>query len=135
VNRKITVFGGPQMRPNIHIDDMVSVYVQSLEWPDSLVDGRIYNVGFDNFKVAEIAEMVRGVVGTDVAIATKPSDDIRSYHVSSAKIARELGFRATRTVQDAVRDLVGAFKKGRIPDPLTDIRYYNIRTMQALKLK
>ena len=59
-----------------------------------------------------------------------PTDDHRSYHISSEKIRRELDFAPKRTIDDAVRDLVTAFKAGKIPDPMTDARYYNIKTMQ-----
>ena len=93
-NRQIKVFGGTQMRPNIHIDDMVEAYVQSLRWPDEAIDGKIYNVGYENYRLMDIAEMARKVVGPDVDIVTTPTDDLRSYHVSSAKIRRELGFSA-----------------------------------------
>jgi nucleoside-diphosphate-sugar epimerase len=134
-NRKITVFGGQQMRPNIHIKDMVDLYVKTLEWPDEAIDGKIFNVGYDNYKVSDIAQMARKVVGKDVEIVTTPTDDLRSYHVSSEKIKRELNFVARYTVEDAIRDLVDAFQAGKIPDPMTDIRYYNIKTMQAVNLK
>lgn len=134
-NRKITVFGGRQIRPNIHIDDVVELYVKSLEWPDEAVDGKIFNAGYDNNSVSEIAEIVRGVVGKDVTIATVPMDDNRSYRISSEKIRRELGFLPRHTIQDAASELQQAFQAGKIPDPMTDIRYYNIRTMQTLKLK
>ena len=134
-NRKITVFGGQQMRPNIHIQDMAEVYLRSLEWSGEAIDGKVYNVGFDNYRVLEIAEMVRDVVGPDVQIVTTPTDDLRSYHVSSGRIKRELNFVARHTVQDAVRDLAAAFEAGQIPDSMTDIRYCNIKTMQALRLK
>jgi nucleoside-diphosphate-sugar epimerase len=134
-NRKITVFGGQQMRPNIHIEDMANLYVKTLEWPDEAIDGKIYNVGYDNYKVMEIAEMVRSVVGEDVEIVTTPTDDHRSYHVSSEKIKRELGFTPQHTIEDAVRDLVDAFRADKIPNPMRDIRYYNIKTMQHLQLK
>jgi nucleoside-diphosphate-sugar epimerase len=133
--RQIQVFGGEQMRPNIHIDDMAAAYLDALRWPDEAIDGRIYNVGYDNFRVLQIAEMVRSVVGPDVQIAVTPTNDHRSYHVSSEKIKRELGFAARHTVQDAVRDLVAAFQAGKIPNPLGDIRYFNVKTMQALNLK
>ena len=66
---------------------------------------------------------------------TTPSDDNRSYHISSEKIRRELGFEPAHTIEDAVRGLVDGFRAGRIPNPMTDIRYYNIKTMQALQLK
>lgn len=134
-NRKITVFGGKQIRPNIHIEDVTDLYVKSLEWPDKAIDGKIFNAGYENRSVFDIANIVRGVVGEDVATVTVPTDDNRSYHISSEKIKRELGFVSKHTIQDAVRDLVNAFRANKIPNPMTDIRYYNIRTMQALKLK
>lgn len=134
-NRKIIVFGGQQMRPNIHIQDMTEAYLKSLEWPDEAIDGKIFNVGYDNYRVLWIAEMVRDVVGSDVQIVTTPTDDLRSYHVSSEKIKRELNFVARHTVQDAVRDLVAAFQAGNVPNSMTDSRYYNIKTMQALSFK
>ena len=133
-NKKITVFGGQQMRPNIHIADMVDAYLKALEWPDKAIDGKIFNVGYENYKVGELAEMVRKVVGQEVEIVTTPTDDNRSYHVSSEKIKRELGFAARHSVEDAVRDLVAAFHAGKIPNPMDDIRYYNIKTMLAKKL-
>jgi nucleoside-diphosphate-sugar epimerase len=131
---KITVFGGQQMRPNIHIADMVDAYLKSLEWPDEAIDGKIFNVGYENYKVAELAEMVRSVVGPGVEIVTTPTNDNRSYHVSSEKINRELGFLAHHSVEDAVRDLVEAFHDGKVPNPMDDIRYYNIKTMLAKDL-
>lgn len=134
-NRKITVFGGQQMRPNIHIEDMAQVYIKSLEWPNEVIDGKIFNVGFDNFTVSEIAEKVRKVVGKDTEIVTTPTDDNRSYHVSSAKIKKELGFVAEHSVEDAIHDLVASFKTGKIPNAMTDSKYYNIKTMQELKLR
>lgn len=132
--REIKVFGGSQMRPNIHIDDMTDFYVAALEWPDEKIDGRVYNVGYHNHRVAELADLVRNVVGTDVRIVTTPTDDLRSYHVSSAKIQRELGFEARHTIDDAVKDLVTAFSSGRVPNPMTDDRYYNIKRMQRIAL-
>jgi nucleoside-diphosphate-sugar epimerase len=134
-NRLIKVFGGQQMRPNIHIEDMAALYVQALEWPDEKIDGRIFNAGYENRRVAEIAATVRQVAGPDVQIVTTPTDDNRSYHISSEKIRRELGFVPQHTIEDAVRDLVVAFRTGRILNPMTDIRYYNIKTMHALSLR
>jgi nucleoside-diphosphate-sugar epimerase len=134
-NRKIKVFGGEQMRPNIHIEDMTDLYLRTLEWPDAAIDGKVFNVGYHNHKIREIAEIVRDVVGTDVNIETTPTDDNRSYHVSSEKIKRELGFEARHSLEDAVRDLLDAFDAGRVPDPMTDDRYYNIKRMQRLSLR
>ena len=135
-NGKITVFGGNQKRPNIHIEDMADLYVQLLEMPPEKIAGKIFNAGYENHTVMEIAEMVRNVVGRDkIEIITTPTDDHRSYHISSEKIKRELGFEPKHTIEDAIRDLLDAFNSDKIPNPMGDIRYYNIKTMQALQLK
>jgi len=134
-NHKITVFGGEQKRPNLHIEDMCDVYLFVLDQPAAKIQKKIYNVGYQNYKVKEIAEMVRGVIDPALPIAVTPTNDNRSYHVSSRKIKDELGFEPKHTIEEAIRDLQKAFQEGKIPDPMTDIRYYNIKTMQAIKLK
>ena len=134
-NRKILVFGGEQKRPNIDIEDVTNLYVKSLEWPDEAIDGRVFNAGYENHTVANIAGMVRRQVGEDVEIETVPTDDHRSYHISSSAIKRELGFEPRRTIEDAVNGLVDAFRAGKIPNPMTDDRYYNLKVMQAIDLK
>lgn len=133
-NRQIKVFGGEQMRPNIHIQDVTDLYVQSLTWSDDSIKGKIFNAGYDNHRISEIAGMVKGVVGEDVVVTTTPSDDNRSYHISSEKIKRELGFAPLHSIEDAVTDLVTAFDTGRIPDAMTASRYYNIKVMQDIGL-
>ena len=133
-NRKITVFGGNQKRPNIHIDDVTDLYIKSLEWPDEAIDCNIFNAGYQNHTVMETAHLVRSGVGEDVEVATIPSDDHRSYHISSEKIKRELGYEPRHSIQDAVSGLVGAFNKGLVPAAMDDIRYYNIKVMQTLGL-
>jgi nucleoside-diphosphate-sugar epimerase len=134
-NGRITVFGGDQLRPNIHIEDMTDLYVRLLEEPDETINGRTWNAGYHNLKVRTIADMVREQVGPSVDIVVTPTDDHRSYHVSSEKIRRDLGFVAARTVQDAIFDLKRAFLGGYVPNAMTDDRYYNIKRMQALKLR
>jgi len=134
-NGRITVFGGEQLRPNLHVEDMTDLYVQLLEAPDEAINGKTWNAGYHNLKVREIANMVRDEVGKNVDIVVTPSDDHRSYHVSSEKIKRDLGFSARRTVSDAIVDLTQAFNAGKVPDAMTDDRYYNIKRMQALKLR
>jgi dTDP-D-glucose 4,6-dehydratase len=69
-----------------------------------------------------------------VTLETVPTNDPRSYHISSEKIARELGFRTKHTIDQAVRDLLEAFKEGLLPNPMTDSRYYNIKRMQEVHL-
>jgi nucleoside-diphosphate-sugar epimerase len=134
-NKKISVFGGEQQRPNIHIEDMANLYVKALKWPDEAIDGKTYNAGYQNHKVMDIAKIVRKVVGEDVEIVTTPTNDVRSYRVSSDKIKRELDFESKHTIEDAVSGLVAAFRAGKIPNPLEDVRYYNIKMMQRINLK
>ncbi|MBV8336981.1 MAG: SDR family NAD-dependent epimerase/dehydratase, partial [Alphaproteobacteria bacterium] len=99
------------------------------------VDGKIWNAGYDNLKVREIADMVRGKVGDNVEIVVTPTNDHRSYHVSSQKIRRELGFTPRHTVEDAIVDLKRAFDGGKVPHAMTDDRYYNIKRMQAYRMR
>ena len=138
---QITVFGGTQMRPNIHIGDVVDLYTYLLEVPDHLVAGKVFNAGYQNHTVSELAEMVRDVVqrkpgwNDPLDIVTTDSDDRRSYRISSEKIRRELGFSPKRTIENAASELVDAFQAGRLPNPMKDIRYYNIKTMQHLRLR
>jgi nucleoside-diphosphate-sugar epimerase len=137
-NRKITVFGGEQMRPNLHIDDMCDLYELLLTLPKEKIAGQTFNAGYRNMKVGEIAEVVRKVVEEEfpelkpIEIVRTPSNDIRSYHVNSDKIRRALGFTPKRSVEDAVRDLCRAVRQGLIPDSTTNDGYYNVRTMKAL---
>jgi nucleoside-diphosphate-sugar epimerase len=132
---RITVFGGEQLRPNLHVEDMADLYVNLLQAPGKQIAGKTWNAGYQNLKVREIAELVRGVVGKNVEIVTEPTNDNRSYQVSSVKIEREFGFKPRHTVEDAVRDLKTAFESGKIPNPLTDPRYYNVKLMNSIKLK
>lgn len=129
--REITVFGGSQYRPNLHIQDMTDLYCQTLKWPAEKIDGKIYNAGWQNMTIADIAEAARAEVGPDVRIVTSKTDDLRSYRVSSEKIKRELGWEPRYSVPDAVRELVAAFKAGKIPDSLAAPKYFNIKTMNA----
>ena len=134
-NGRITVFGGSQFRPNLHVEDMTDLYTMLLEAPDAAVDGKVWNAGYHNLKVMEIAEKVREEIGPKVEIVVTPTDDHRSYHVSSERIRRDLGFAARRTVEDAIVDLRDAFTAGRVPNSMSDDRYYNIKRMQALRLR
>jgi nucleoside-diphosphate-sugar epimerase len=138
---EITVFGGSQLRPNLHIDDMVDLYTAMLDAPTELIAGQTFNVGYQNQSVADIAERVRGVVSLqmpgreNVRITTTPTDDLRSYHISSEKIKRVLNFVPRRNIEDAVSDLVAAFTAGKLANSMTDIRYSNIKTMQQCQLR
>ena len=133
-NGKITVFGGEQKRPNLHIEDMTDLYLFLLEQPGEKIHKKIYNVGYENYRVREIAEMVRDTLGGNIPIVTTPTNDERSYHVSSTKIKEELGFETKHTIEEAVEDLCDAFDKGIVPDSLENEIYFNIKRMQSLNL-
>ncbi len=133
-NRKIKVFGGKQLRPNIHIDDMVGSYIAVLNSDDKKINGEIFNVGFKNQSVNELANDVKKIIGDDVEIINTESNDNRSYHVSSQKIKDMLGFEPKSTVKDAVLDLKVAFEKKLLPDSFKDEKYFNIKRMQSIKL-
>lgn len=132
--RRIKVFGGDQKRPNLHIDDMCGIYLRLLELPDEKIDGQVWNVGYENHTLMQLAEIVRSVVDSNLPIEVVPTDDHRSYQVSSKKIARDIGFRPVRTIEDAVRDLKAAFDAGKLPDSLENPRYFNIKMMQKVNL-
>jgi nucleoside-diphosphate-sugar epimerase len=133
-NRKISVFGGKQLRPNIHISDMVDAYVALLDAPDEKIAGQIFNAGYENQSVEELAVLVREVMGEDVELIQTPTDDNRSYHISSARIRDVLGFVPRHSIRDAVVDMKRAFDNGLLPNSLTDERYFNIKRMQSAKL-
>lgn len=133
-NRKIRVFGGDQMRPNLHIRDMVGVYLDLLEQPAAAIDGDIFNAGYENRTVRELATLVQGAVGGDIDVEVVPTDDNRSYHVSSAKMRRVLGFVPRFTIEDAVRDLCQAFAAGTV-GAMNDPQYHNIQRMREVNLR
>ncbi|MGD0476382.1 MAG: NAD-dependent epimerase/dehydratase family protein [Candidatus Velthaea sp.] len=136
VNRgKITVFGGSQTRPNIHIEDMADFYLGLLDAPSEKIAGEIFNVGFQNHSILELAHIVRDVTNShfrqrDVEIETTPTQDLRSYRVDSKKALDVLGFRPRRTIQDAVADLCDAFRIGRFSASADDARYNNVALMK-----
>ncbi|MEK9595626.1 MAG: SDR family oxidoreductase [Rhodospirillaceae bacterium] len=135
---KITVFGGEQMRPNLHVDDMVDLYQLLLSLEDGKIAGETFNAGYRNLKVKDIAQIVKSVVEAEmpdkapIEIVTTPSDDNRSYHVNADKIRDHIGFEPKRSVEDAVRDLCQAFKDGKVPNSFDDDRYVNVTRMQNL---
>jgi len=140
-NNKITVFGGVQLRPNLHIQDMCNLYQLLLELPDEKISGQTFNAGYQNLSIMEIAQVVRKVVQQEfpekgeIGVVTTPTDDIRSYHINSDKIARVIGFRPQFSIEDAARDLCRAFKAGKLPDSMSDDIYFNVKRMKRLGIK
>jgi nucleoside-diphosphate-sugar epimerase len=133
--RKILVFGGNQLRPNIHIEDMARVYDTVLKAKNKLVAGQIFNAGYENQKVIELAGIVKKVIGEDVQLDIEPSEDNRSYHISSNKIKNILKFSTQKTIEDAVKDLKAAFDKKLLNNTLTNKKYFNIKMMNSINLK
>jgi len=133
--REITVFGGKQLRPNIHIADMVDAYIAILRAPKESIAGEIFNAGTENQSVLELAQTVKSVIGADVNLIATPTNDNRSYHISSKKIEEKIGFKPSHSIADAVRDLKIAFENGDLLNSFADERYFNIKVMQSLNLK
>lgn len=133
--RKITVFGGNQLRPNIHIKDMVRAYETVINADNQKVNGKIFNVGYENQTINDLASSVKKVIGDDVQVITSHSDDNRSYHISSDKIKRELNFNTKFTINDAINDLKKAFDNKKLTNTFDDINFFNIKKMQSISLK
>ena len=134
-NREITVFGGDQLRPNIHIQDMVRAYELFIETNDKNINGKIFNIGFENSTVNKLALNVKKIIGPDVIIKNLPTNDSRSYHISSKKIENELGFKTKYNILNAIEDLKNAFDNKLLSNCLKNENYFNIKKMQSAKLK
>ena len=138
-NNKITVFGGSQLRPNLHVQDYADLCKLLLTAPSEKIANQIFNCGYQNMTIMEIAQMVKKVVEQEfpekapIEIVTTPTDDNRSYHINSDKIKNVLGFTPKHTIEEAVRDLCRAFREGKIVDLFADDRFYNVRTLKKLK--
>ena len=133
--REITIFGGEQLRPNIHIKDMVRAYELFLSVDSKKINGKIFNIGFENLTVNQIANEVQKVIGLDVKVKKLPTNDNRSYHISSKKIHKELGFITNFNILNAIEDLKEAFEKNLLSNCLINENYFNIKKMQSISLK
>ncbi len=135
IRKEIVVYGGDQLRPNIHIKDMIEAYRVLLESPEKLIHGETFNAGYENETVMHLAERIKERVGDPtVAIRVEPTHDHRSYHIHSGKIKRVLGFTPRYTIPDAIDSICKAYREGRISNPLTNSQYYNIQTMKKIQL-
>jgi nucleoside-diphosphate-sugar epimerase len=118
---KITVFGGNQTRPNIHIEDITDIYLFLLDHPE--VTG-VYNAGFENISILDIAKQVTRHVPAEIVVTE--SNDPRSYRVNSDKLLAA-GYSPKKSVEDAIRDIIQKFRSGVLKD---EERYYNLKWMQ-----
>jgi len=133
--KKITVFGGEQLRPNIHIKDMIRAYLTTLEKESALINGKIFNVGYDNQKVIELANIVKKYINNNIEIIKTETNDNRSYHISSDKIKKELGFKNMYNIADAVKDIKNAFKLNLFNNSLNNEIYFNVKMMKKIHLQ
>jgi len=136
INKKIIVNGGDQLRPNLNVKDMAQAYIELLKAPAEKVDKEIFNVGFENMRLIQIAELVKSVLqDKSITIERVPTTDNRSYHVNSDKIAKHIGFRPRSTINQAISSLVVAHSQGKIINPMDNPLYYNIKRMQDLGVR
>ena len=137
-NNIIRVFGGNQLRPNLHIKDYCRVVKLLLKAPSKKISNQIFNVGNENASILQLAKIVKNVVKkefklkNDIKIILEKSDDKRSYHINSNKIYKALGFKPKYTVKDAVIEICNAFKKNKFSDSLNNIQYYNVKKLKKL---
>ena len=131
----ITVFGGTQLRPNIHIKDMVNAYLQIIETAEHKINGQIFNVGFQNMPVLQIANLVKNSFKSNINISVEETDDNRSYHISSKKIENQLKFKIKYTVDDAIKEIIESFEKNKFKNSLENENYFNIKKMNSINLK
>jgi len=130
----ITVFGGSQQRPNLHIKDMCRAYLHILEQPVAKISNKIFNVGAENLSLDAIAAKVQLITKMTGSIEHQETNDLRSYRVDSSLIQEELGFTPNHSVDDAIFDIVAAFGRRHYVDPLDNSNYYNIKKMKELNL-
>lgn len=128
--RLITVNGGEQMRPNVTMDDVTDLYIYMINADSKLINGETFNFGFENFKVIEIAEIIKQTLPFDVKIEIKPVIDQRNYHISSEKIVKKLGVTPNYGIVDMVKTLNQKFTEGKFENP-EDEKYYNIKKMKV----
>ena len=135
----IKVFGGDQMRPNLNIKDYIRAVKMFISAPKENVNNQIFNVGYQNLKVKDIAHIVKKVCekkyNKKIDIQFVSSDDKRSYHINSDKIYEELKFKPIHTIEESVEELCDAFDQGLIPNSFDNDDYYNVKKLLKLNVK
>lgn len=138
---KITVFGGSQLRPNLHILDYADVVLELISAPKEKIQKKIFNVGAENLSILEIAKLVKNIVELEfkerapIEIAFQESNDLRSYHINSERILKDLNFAPKRNVEFAIKELILAFQSGKFGDTMNDDTYHNVRTLKKLAIQ
>lgn len=132
----IKVFGGNQLRPNIHIEDMVNAYITVLNKINSIDNSdNVFNVGYENYTIIELANIVKKNLDNNVLIKIEKTFDNRSYKINSEKFYKKFNFKYSKTINDAVNDLIAAFRLKKFNNPLKNKYYFNIKMMKSLNLK
>lgn len=138
---KITVFGGDQLRPNLHVRDYCNAVLALINAEDSKIKNQTFNVGYQNLSIKEISMIVKKIVEKNfpekgnIEIDTTESNDNRSYHINSEKIKKILNFEPKLTIEDAVNDLCKQFKLRTIKNSLDNDVFYNVRTLKKINAK
>jgi len=138
---KITVFGGDQLRPNLHVRDYCNAVLALINAEDSKIKNQTFNVGYQNLSIKEISMIVKKIVEKNfpekgnIEIDTTESNDNRSYHINSEKIKKILNFEPKLTIEDAVNDLCKQFKLNTIKNSLDNDVFYNVRTLKKINAK
>ena len=138
-NKKIIVFGGKQLRPNLHIQDYCDVIKLLVKAPRKKIQNQIFNVGHQNLSIENIAKKVKKIVVKQFAyknidIEYKQTNDKRSYHINSDKISRILNFRPKKSIEDAIKEICDAFKKNKFTNPMKNEKYYNVKILLKKKV-
>jgi nucleoside-diphosphate-sugar epimerase len=135
----IKVFGGSQLRPNLHILDYCDAVLKLMKAPAHKIKDKIFNVGHQNMSIDKLALRVKKIISqktsTKIKIIKTKSNDKRSYHINSDKIFKELGFKPKRKVDDAIIEIYDAFKQRKIPKSFDNLNYFNVKKMLKLKIK
>ena len=129
--RVITVHGGEQRRPNVGMTDMINLYGLLVDIAAAKINGRTFNFGFENLRVIEIAKVIQAEL-KDLNVEIKVTDtlDKRDYHISSAKILRELGYQPVSSIRAEVANLRTALDGGAFPD-IDAAEHYNMKFMKV----
>ena len=137
----IKVFGGDQLRPNLHIKDYCEAVEILINADNEKIKNQIFNVGYENMSIGDLAALVKGVVEKEfpkknkIEIIKTSSDDNRSYHINSDKIERILGFKPKRSIELAVKDLCDAFKENKILNSFDNDLYFNVNRLKNISAK
>ena len=140
-NKKIIVFGGNQLRPNLHIQDYCEFIELLIKSKNSLINQQIFNVGYQNLSIFEIANLVKNIIEkkfypkSKIEIEIQKSSDNRSYHINSDKVYKILNFKPKYSIENAIDELYQNFNNGNIVNSFDDNIYFNVKRMKDLNVK